>query len=169
LLKLEAPLGVYAITGNHEFIGGVERTTDYLASHGLTLLRDTCVHIAGSFYVAGREDRDKLRFTGVKRNELDELLNGIDKSQPIILLDHQPWELDKAQQAGIDLQISGHTHHGQLWPWGYLTQKIFEVSRGYKQKGDSHFYVSTGYGTWGPPVRTGNRPEIMVFDLEFKQ
>ena len=84
------------------------------------------------------------------------------------MLDHQPYNLDVATEEGVDFQISGHTHHGQLWPFNYITQRIFEVSRGYKQKGNSHFYVSTGFGTWGPPVRVGNRPEILEITLEFQ-
>jgi predicted MPP superfamily phosphohydrolase len=167
LMQIKAPLGVFAITGNHEYIGGVDRTVKYLSTHGLTLLRDSVVLIDSTFYIAGREDRDKQRMTGVNRKSVDELLNSIDHTKPIILLDHQPYDLDVAQAAGVDVQISGHTHHGQLWPFGYITEKIFEVSRGYKQKSDSHFYVSTGFGTWGPPVRTGNRPEIIVMNLTF--
>ncbi|MBI9063417.1 MAG: metallophosphoesterase, partial [Marinilabiliaceae bacterium] len=97
-----------------------------------------------------------------------ELLKDTDHQLPIILLDHQPFNLDEAASAAVDLQISGHTHHGQLWPFGYLTEKIFEVSRGYKQKGNTHFMVSTGFGTWGPPVRTGNRPEILEITLHFE-
>jgi predicted MPP superfamily phosphohydrolase len=164
LLQLKAPLGVYAITGNHEHIGGVDRTVEYLSTHGLSMLRDSAVLIDNAFYVVGREDKDNRMYG---RKEVVDLLNGLDMSKPIILLDHQPFNLDKVQQAGVDVQLSGHTHHGQLWPFGYLTQKIFEVSRGYKQKGNSHFYVSTGFGTWGPPVRTGNRSEIVLMDLTF--
>jgi predicted MPP superfamily phosphohydrolase len=75
--------------------------------------------------------------------------------------------LDEAVSNLIDLQISGHTHNGQLWPFNYLTGAIYEVSRGYKKKGDTHFYVSSGVGTWGPPVRTGHRPEIVNIRLSF--
>lgn len=169
LLDLKAPLGVYAVTGNHEFIGGAERATEYLSTHGLTMLRDTVVKVNGAFYLVGRDDRDKSRFSGVKRKGLDELLEGVDKQLPIVMLDHQPFDLGDVAAAGVDLQISGHTHHGQLWPFGWVTNKIFEVSRGYLKKGDTHFYVSIGFGTWGPPVRTGNRPELMVFDLVFEK
>jgi predicted MPP superfamily phosphohydrolase len=77
--------------------------------------------------------------------------------------------LEEASSNRIDLQISGHTHNGQLWPFNYLTEAIYEVSRGYKKKGDTHFYVSSGVGTWGPPVRTGNRPEIVNIRLNFTE
>ena len=169
LEKLSAPMGVFGITGNHEYIGGANEAVKYLEAHGVTMLRDSVANIAGSFYVAGREDRDKNRFSGQKRLEVAELLSNIDHSLPIILLDHQPFALDKAAEAGVDLQLSGHTHHGQLWPLNFMTKAIYEVSMGYKQKGKSHFYVSPGFGGWGPPVRTGNRPEIVMIKLKFRK
>lgn len=168
LRQLKAPMGKYAITGNHEYIGGADRSVKYLEEHGLSILRDSVICINNAFYLAGREDKDKVRFSGVPRQEISELLKDTDHQLPIILLDHQPFNLEAATSAAVDLQISGHTHHGQLWPFGYLTNKIFEVSRGYKQKGNTHFMVSTGFGTWGPPVRTGNRPEILEITLRFE-
>lgn len=83
------------------------------------------------------------------------------------MLNHQPFNLQEVAQSGVDLQISGHTHHGQLWPFNYLTSAIFELSWGYKKIENTHFYVSSGYGTWGPRVRVGNRPEIVEINLSF--
>ncbi|HLO91026.1 MAG TPA: metallophosphoesterase [Lentimicrobium sp.] len=166
LIQLHAPLGVYAITGNHEYIGGVARAVKYLEEHNITFLRDTAVKINNSFYLAGREDRSK-NSTG-RRKEIAEILNGHDTSLPVIMMDHQPFELDKVVEAGVDVQFSGHTHHGQIWPLNYITQAMYEISMGYKQKGNSHFYVSNGYGSWGPPVRIGNRPEIVEVLIKFK-
>jgi predicted MPP superfamily phosphohydrolase len=168
LLQLKAPLGVYTVTGNHEYIGGVEPAVRYLSEHGLQFLRDTAILIDGSFYLAGREDRDKARFTGKPRKEIHDILSGVDQNLPIIMIDHQPFHLDKVVAEGVDFQLSGHTHHGQLWPFGYVTSKIYELSHGYKKKENTHFYVSNGLGTWGPPVRTGNRPEIVDIFIEFK-
>lgn len=167
LLKLKAPLGVYGITGNHEYIGGAEAAVKYLEAHGIIMLRDTVLQLDG-FYLAGRKDRDGQRFENKKRKTVAELLAGINPTLPLILLDHQPYELQKANDSGVDLQLSGHTHHGQLWPFNYITQAIFEVSKGYKLKGKSHFYVSSGYGGWGPSVRIGNRPEIIDIVIHFK-
>jgi len=96
------------------------------------------------------------------------VLSGADPSYPVILMDHQPFNLDKAAEAGVDLQLSGHTHHGQIWPLNYITKAIYEVSWGYKEIGRTQFYVSCGYGTWGPPVRLGNRPEIMNIRIKFE-
>jgi len=131
------------------------------------MLRDTVEMIGECIYLIGREDRDKQRFTGKSRKSLSELVSGLDPSYPIILLDHQPFHLNQTTRLGIDLSISGHTHHGQLWPFTYITNAIYEISQGYKKIGNTHFYVSCGYGTWGPPVRLGNRPEIVVLNITF--
>jgi len=169
LSGIHSRLGVYAITGNHEYIGGAEPAIRYLQQHGITILRDTTIFIDRKFYLAGRDDRDKPRFTGKTRKELDEVLSGADRSYPIILMDHQPFSLGKTVAQGVDLSLSGHTHHGQLWPFNYITSAIYEISHGYKQIGKTHFYVSSGFGTWGPPVRLGNRPEIVHIKLTFNQ
>jgi uncharacterized protein len=168
LLKLKAPLGVYAITGNHEYIGGAEAAVKYLGEHGIKMLRDTAILVNESFYLAGRNDRDSKRFSSKERKSLDKVLEGIDRTYPIIMMDHQPFNLQQVVDAGVDLQLSGHTHHGQLWPFNYITDAIYEVSWGYKQKNESQFYVSSGYGGWGPPVRTGNRPEIVDIYITFE-
>jgi predicted MPP superfamily phosphohydrolase len=167
LKKLNAPFGVIGITGNHEYIGGAEQAVKYLEEHGIQMIRDSVLKIKESFYVFGREDRDSKNFAGFQRKEVSELIDSFDQSLPIILLDHQPFDLDKKQAMGVDLTLSGHTHHGQIWPLNYITKAIFEVSWGYKKKGNMHTYVSSGVGGWGPPVRIGNRPEIVVINLTF--
>ncbi|HTX88517.1 MAG TPA: metallophosphoesterase, partial [Bacteroidales bacterium] len=169
LRNLKAKLGVYGITGNHEYIGGAEPAVKYLTEHGIKMLRDTVVLIGHDFNLAGREDRDRPRFTGKPRKSLEEVLAGADPSYPIILMDHQPFNLPKVAEMGVDLQVSGHTHHGQIWPLNYITRAIYELSWGYKMIGRTHFYVSCGYGTWGPPVRLGNRPEIVEIKIDFKE
>ncbi|MBN3035371.1 MAG: metallophosphoesterase [Bacteroidales bacterium] len=167
LRKLKAHMGVYGITGNHEYIGGAEAACRYLEEHGVTMLRDSAVLADGWLYIAGREDRDKPRFSGMPRVSLDTLLKDIDFSRPVILMDHQPFHLDKTARFPVDLSLSGHTHHGQMWPLNYITRAIYEISRGYRKIRNTHAYVSSGYGTWGPPVRTGNRPEIVLIELRF--
>ncbi len=165
LRTLKAPLGVYGITGNHEYYAGVEEVCRYLTEHGVAMLRDSTIRINSSFYLIGREDREKNRFTGIPRKTLDSLLAGSDPNLPVIVLDHQPFQLDDVVNHGADLQISGHTHHGQLWPLNFVTDAIYQLSVGYKKIGGTSFYVSSGFGTWGPPVRLGNRPEIMQIKL----
>ena len=167
LRKIQTRYGVIAVTGNHEYIGGVEAACAYLGEHGVTVLRDASTMIAGSVYIVGREDRAIGQFSGKKRKPLEELMTSVDTSRPIILMDHQPFKLEEGERNRVDVQLSGHTHHGQLWPFNYITQRIYEVSWGYKKKGGTHVYVSSGVGTWGPPVRTGNRPEIVHLKLTF--
>ncbi|MDP4282521.1 MAG: metallophosphoesterase [Bacteroidota bacterium] len=167
LSNLKAKYGVYAVTGNHEYIGGVEKAAKYLSSHGISILRDTSVFVGNGVWLIGREDRAKKFYTGKERKSLNELMGNIDRSHPVILMDHQPFHLEKAAAAGVDLQLSGHTHHGQIWPLNYITKAMYELSWGYKRIGKTHYYVSSGFGTWGPPVRIGNRPEIVVITLEF--
>ncbi len=168
LKALTAKLGVWAITGNHEYIGGVIPAVNYLVEHNIKFIRDTSVLIDNRFYLVGREDRDKQRFTGQPRKSLEEVMKDVDRSYPIILLDHQPFNLASAAAQGTDLQLSGHTHHGQLFPLNLITNAIYELSYGYKKIGHTHFYVSSGFGSWGPPVRIGTRPEIVDIMLHFR-
>ena len=170
LLKdLHARYGVYASTGNHEYIGGIREAKSYLRDHRVQLLNDTAILIEDSFYVAGREDLTINQFTDKKRKSLEQILQEVDTTKPVILLDHQPFGLDQAAKHGVDLQLSGHTHHGQLWPFNYITSLIYEVSWGYLKKGKTHYYVSSGVGGWGPPIRTVNRPEILNIILTFQK
>jgi predicted MPP superfamily phosphohydrolase len=156
---------MYAVTGNHEYIGGVEEACAYLEKHGVKMLRDTAVKVNNSFYLIGREDLMINRLAHRKRKSLDEIMQGADKQYPLILMDHEPFGLDQARANGIDLQLSGHTHHGQLWPLNYITEMVYEKSWGYTQRGTTHYYISSGFGTWGPPVRLGNVPEILHITL----
>jgi len=167
LRTIRSKYGVVAITGNHEYIGGEEAACRYLTDHGIIVLRDSSLKIDGICTVVGREDISSRQFGGKQRKNLETLLEDVDMRLPLILLDHQPFHLEDGEQHGVDLQLSGHTHHGQLWPFNYISQKIFEVSWGYKKKGSTHVYVSCGVGTWGPPVRTGNTPEVINIRLSF--
>jgi hypothetical protein len=169
LRKLKARYGVLAITGNHEYIGGVEEACRYLQEHSITVLRDSSIRVNNSLFVVGREDRSISQFAGKKRKPLEELMTQVDKRFPVILMDHQPFGLDEAVRQGVDLQLSGHTHHGQIWPFQYITKAVYELSWGYLKRGVTHSYVSSGVGTWGPPVRIGNTPEIVNIQLTFGQ
>lgn len=165
--KLKSKYGIYSINGNHEFINEVESCDKYAEKYGIKFLRDSYIMIDSSFYLIGREDSSMPQFTGKQRKTLDELVKDISNNYPKILLDHTPFKLEQAQQNGIDLQLSGHTHHGQIWPGNLITNMIYELSWGYKKKGDTHYYVSSGAGTWGPPVRTGSRSEIVNIKIKF--
>jgi len=169
LAKLRPFLGVYAIPGNHEYIGRhLKEFSQYLQTAGVKILIDEKVQIDNSITLIGRDDRAAERFDGHKRKPLSQLMEGVDRTKPILLMDHQPFNLEEAKAAGIDLQFSGHTHRGQLWPNQLITQKVYELDYGYKKKGNTHVIVSSGYGTWGPPLRIGSPPEIVVVDLSFQ-
>lgn len=166
--KIKSPYGVYAVFGNHENIGGHgDEVEEYLKEGGINVLRDNYIKVADSFYIIGRKDRSSMGSNG-KRKTLAELIKGIDTSLPMILLDHQPSNLDEPVKELMDLQLSGHTHRGQFFPIQYITQAIYEKDYGYLQKGNFQLIVSSGYGTWGPPIRVGNKPEIVDIIINFK-
>jgi predicted MPP superfamily phosphohydrolase len=164
--EIKTPLGVYAILGNHEYIGGIDKTLPYLTSIHIQVMIDEAITLPNGIQLVGRNDHSSGRGHQAPK-PLVELLSGIDPEKPIIVMNHQPFNLQEAADAKVDLHLSGHTHNGQLWPFNYLTEAIFELSWGYLKKGDTNFYVSSGFGTWGPTVRIGNRPEVVVFKLKF--
>ena len=135
----------------------------------MRVLRDEIVSLPNGLQIVGREDRASRQFAGKRRLSLDTLMTGVNPSLPVILMDHQPFHLEESTRAGVDLQLSGHTHHGQLWPFNHITSAIYELSHGYRRIGETHFYVSSGVGTWGPPVRLGNRPEIVLLTLRSRE
>jgi predicted MPP superfamily phosphohydrolase len=159
--------GLYAITGNHEFIGGAARTIPYIESKGIRILKDEMVILDGGIQLIGRIDRDSFRFYRKERMPLGELMKQADTSKPVILLDHQPFHLDESVKYGVDLELSGHTHNGQMWPLNYVTAMIYELSYGYLKKGNTNFIVSSGYGLWGPRVRSGSRSEVLLINITF--
>ncbi len=169
LQEIKSVMGVYAIPGNHEYIGGIAKTLPYLKSVNIKLLRDSILVLPNGVSVVGRDDRDNRQMGEENRRKtLKELMAGIDKTFPVIVMNHQPFNLEEAVAENVDLHLSGHTHHGQLWPLNYITKAVFELSWGYLKKGETNFYVSSGFGSWGPPVRIGNTPEVVVFNLTFK-
>lgn len=168
LKKLKSRYGVYAVLGNHEYIGGKnELAVEHLQQAGINVLVDRCIKINDQFYVVGRDDRIASRMFGKSRTELSNLIEGIDKSLPIILLDHQPVALEEGQRNGIDLQLSGHTHNGQFFPNTLISRLVFEKSWGYLKKGEYQMVVSSGFGTWGPPIRIGSNSEITDLTISF--
>jgi predicted MPP superfamily phosphohydrolase len=168
--RISAPLGVFSVPGNHEYYGGLERNLAYLRKWGVRVLEDEAVLVEGSFYVIGRKDPTEVR-RGEVRTPIEEIMKEgrVDPNLPLILLDHQPIRLEQAERAGIDLELSGHTHAGQLFPFNLINKRIYEQNWGPLLKGRTHYYVSCGVGTWGPPVRTGSVPEIVRIRLSFKE
>ncbi len=166
--RIKAKYGTYASTGNHEYIVGIKDAAKFITSHNIKLLQDELVMVDSAFYIAARDDRSKKQFTGEPRKPLNEIMQGKNEDLPVILLDHTPFGLEEAEQNNVDLQLSGHTHHAQLWPLNYITQMIYEKDWGYLKKGNTQYYVTCGVGTWGPPVRTGSRTEIVNLKVYFK-
>ncbi len=163
LRRLEAPLGVWLAPGNHEYISGVDGSLRFIEEAGIRVLRDSVALIDGAFYVAGRDDRENRH-----RKSLTELTAGLDHALPVILLDHQPYHLEEAEAAGIDLQLSGHTHYGQIWPVTWITRSMYERTYGYLEKGATKYWVSSGLGIWGGKFRIGSRSEYIVIKFSGK-
>ncbi|MDR2389908.1 MAG: metallophosphoesterase [Tannerellaceae bacterium] len=160
--KIRAKQGVYAVLGNHEYIGNATKSALFLQSAGITLLRDSVILINDSFYLIGRDDR-----SNPGRKSIAELIAPTDKTKPLIMLDHQPLNLNDTEKNRIDLQLSGHTHNGQIWPFTWVIAKLFEHPYGYLKKGDSHIYVTSGLGIWGGKFRIGSQSEYVVIHLNF--
>jgi len=158
--KIKAPMGIYACMGNHEYISGQKGSLEFMKAAGVTLLEDSVVQLENGYYIIGRDDR-----SNPNRKPIKELISGLDKSKPMIMLDHQPYHLEEAEENGIDLQISGHTHQGQVWPISMITGKIYEKDHGYLKKGDTNIYVSSGIGIWGGKFRIGTQSEYVVIDI----
>jgi predicted MPP superfamily phosphohydrolase len=166
LSRIKAAMGVYAVAGNHDYFwGNIGELEKELATAGVRLLVDEAVSVDGAFYLIGRNDFSRSRW-GVGRKSLKELASGLDASLPLIAMDHQPRNLNEAEEAGIDLHVSGHTHRGQIWPGNAVVKRLFENSYGLLHKGKTAFVVTSGFGTWGPPLRIGSRAEIVLIELK---
>lgn len=165
--ELRAPLGVYAVTGNHEYYGGkVPEFIEEMNSIGIRVLMDETVLIGDEFAIVGRKDKAVGSQNG-GRLSIKELVKPLDRSLPVIMLDHQPSDLAAAADNGVDISLSGHTHRGQLAPNHLITRRMFEIDWGYLRKGGLHAIVSSGFGFWGPPLRIGSRSEVLRIDVEF--
>jgi len=165
--NIKSTYGVYAALGNHDIMRGDDDIiAEELSKYGVTVLRDDVKAIKDKFYVVGRDDISINR-TNKKRKSLENILVDVDKSKPILLIDHTPSSLEDGVKNYIDLQVSGHTHKGQFFPNNLITNRIFEVDYGYLIKNDMNVVVSSGYGTWGPPIRLGSRSEIVNIRMKF--
>lgn len=161
--KLKSKLGVYGVLGNHEYYGKkIPLLERLMESSGVKILRDETILVADRFYITGREDR-----TNGKRRALELLKPG--QKLPWIVMDHTPSDLKTPIPVGVDFHISGHTHKGQMWPNHLITRKVFELDYGYRKIGSTHFLVSSGFGFWGPPIRTGSRSELWSIKMNFKE
>jgi predicted MPP superfamily phosphohydrolase len=160
LRNLKARYGVYAVFGNHEYYGNVPGAVEFYKKSGITLLRDSAVTIDNRFVLIGRDDISQHR-----RKPLDVILGSINGNLPKILLDHNPARMGDALKNNIDLQLSGHTHDGQIFPLNFIVKRMYQLSYGYLKSGNTHYYVSSGLGLWAAPVRIGTQSEIVRIEL----
>jgi uncharacterized protein len=152
LANLRSKHGTYAVTGNHEYYSGVDPWIAALTAMGIKYLRNERVAIDG-FDLAGVDDQSASGYKG-HGEDLQAALGGRDTSRPVVLLAHQPRQVRRASKFGVDLQLSGHTHGGQIWPWHYLVKlQQGGLLAGRYQFDDTQLYVTRGCGYWGPPVR----------------
>lgn len=166
LKDLHAPLGVYSCLGNHEYRKGTEENIDFLNKAGITMLRDSVVLVDSSFYIIGRED-----WIIDSRLSTEQLIkqNHVDKTKPVFVLNHSPYDLSEETDAQVDIALYGHTHHGQAFPGNIATDIKFEVAYGYKKKENTNIYVTSGLGLAGPQHRIGTNSEIAIANIVFEK
>lgn len=158
---IKTKYGVYGVLGNHEHYSGQDQG-NFFDRAGITLLRDSSVFLDSTIILTGRNDSHTM-----DRKSVGELMASVPDSIPVILIDHRPTEIDEVSRTHADIQFSGHTHHGQLFPINLITKRVYRLSWGYRKTGNTHFFVSSGIRLWGPPVRTTGKSEIMVVDVRF--
>jgi hypothetical protein len=161
--ELSPPFGIYFSTGNHEEFGHSERYSGALARAGVRVLANEKVTVDG-LQILGIPYRDSTNLLRL-RATLEGV--GLDRGRASILLNHAPTRLPIVEQAGVSLQLSGHTHGGQLFPFNWFTRRVFGTfTCGLQRFGALQVYTSSGAGTWGPPMRVGTKPEIVLLRFE---
>lgn len=160
--KLKIHYGIYACPGNHDTFRHND-SDEFFRRAGIRILNDEITVIDESFSLVGRKD-----YHSSDRKELNDLFRNISSDLPVIVLDHRPFALNEISKYRVDIQLSGHTHNGQLFPINYLIHYIYELGWGYKKIRNTHFFVTSGIRLWGPPVRTAGNSEIMEIDVRFK-
>ncbi|NWF30903.1 metallophosphoesterase [Streptomyces sp. PKU-EA00015] len=167
LAALRSRDGAFFVTGNHEYFSGADAWVDHVRELGLRPLRNERVEIAGGFDLAGVDD-----VAGESEGQGPDFAKALgdrDRSRAAVLLAHQPVVIHDAVEQGVDLQLSGHTHGGQLWPGNLVAGLANPTVAGLERYGDTQLYVSRGAGAWGPPVRVGASSDITVVELASRQ
>jgi uncharacterized protein len=163
--QLSAPLGIFAVTGNHEFYAGLEPAVRFLESAGVRVLRDRWIELAPGLLLAGVDDLTARRQYGSDNNFVQRSLAGRPNPAATIFVSHTPWRVEQARDAGAGLMLSGHTHGGQIWPFGYLVRRQYPFVVGKYDLGTMTLIVCRGSGTWGPRMRLWRRSEILRITL----
>ena len=161
--QIKTRYGTFAVPGNHDHFSDFRQASRFFERSGIVLLVDSVAEVASTVQMMGRDDKSRRN-----RKSLARLRSENPTGLPVILLDHQPVDLSEAAQNGISLQLSGHTHDGQIWPFSALVRSMYEVSHGYLRKGNTHYYVSSGLALWGPHLRIGTESEMVVVRLLFR-
>ncbi|MBN1571951.1 MAG: metallophosphoesterase [Deltaproteobacteria bacterium] len=166
LSSFKAKYGAFAVLGNHEFYHGPDESTHFMESANIRVLRDKAVTVPGIVNIVGLDDySDGWGRRARDEETLKEIIDSCDENLPTILMTHTPVYLDRFAALGVDLALFGHTHNGQFFPFNLVTDSIFKLSYGYGRVGDMHAYVSSGAGTWGPPIRVLTDVEIVKINL----
>lgn len=164
LSQLKAPLGVYAVTGNHEFYAGLEASVQLLGDAGFTVLRDQHLEVRPGLVMAGVDDLTARRQFAIDHFGVQKALAGRPPGA-CIFLSHSPWQVEEAARLGAGLMLSGHTHDGQIWPFSYLVRLSYPYVGGTYQVNGLTLHVSRGTGTWGPRLRLWKPGEITLITL----
>ena len=160
LRRLSAPLGVWAVTGNHEFHGGDNKGIRLIDAAGFKLLRNRWVEVQPGFILAGVDDLTSKYRSGQGGDFISQAL--ADRPPGVtVLLSHTPWQAERAASAGVNLMLGAHTHGGQIWPFGYLTRLSYPLLGGRYEVGGMPVIVCRGTGTWGPRMRLWRPGEIL--------
>jgi predicted MPP superfamily phosphohydrolase len=162
LQRLNAPLGVYIVLGNHEYRANRYAKIRWFEKTGGILLIDSVVMPDSTFYLIGRDE-----ILNGNRASLETLMQGVDTAKPVIVLEHRPTFARDVIDNQCDLGLYGHTHNCQYWPFSYFLRFIFEFPYGYYKVGNSHINVTSGIGFTGPPFRMGTRSELVVLHITF--
>ncbi|MEO3786014.1 metallophosphoesterase [Actinocorallia sp. B10E7] len=165
LAGLRARHGAFFVTGNHEYISGAEQWVEHVQELGLRLLANERVEVQG-FDLAGVND---LHADEGEGPDFARALGDRDRTRAAVLLAHQPAAVHEAVRHGVDLQLSGHTHGGQLWPFNFVAGLANPTLAGLERHEDTQLYVTRGAGAWGPPVRVGAPSDITVIELASRQ
>ncbi len=167
LARIKAKYGVFFVTGNHEYYSGVDEWIAHLTTLGIRVLRNERVPIGGEdgFDLAGVDDAHAKSYGHGHGMNVPGALAGRDESRAVVLLAHQPKAVFDAKKGNVDLQLSGHTHGGQLFPWNFMVKLDQPYVEGLFDHDGTQIYVSPGTGYWGPPMRLGTRAEITIFEL----
>lgn len=164
LERLRAPLGVYATLGNHDLFGHEREIYEEVTKAGIRVLsNESLVAADGRLLIVGRnDDLDRTRPATA------ELLKNQNTNLPVLLLDHRPTDIEAHAALPVDIQVSGHVHNGQIAPANLLVRFLNRLHYGYEQIGNGHFFVTSGYGFWGVPLRLGSQSEVWIIDVKGK-